>query len=192
VIDLNVSGNVEEMEARMKALAKNVEGTATYRALNRAQDQTATESNRQIRAVYNIKARVVNASFKKLRASSGQLWATLRIRGMRLGLINFEARWRRGQPGGATAKIKTAGSRETFEGAFIARNPQGKLTVYRRVGRNRFPIANIKSVSVPDAFLDGVVLEAAKKVARESFIRNFKQQLDYLQPGGKPIGFAYG
>src|ERR1051325_54155 len=92
---------------RAFTVLQDISTKATYRALNRAQDKVATETGREIRKRYNVKQRAIAAALKKQRASSHMRLARLVVEGVRLGLIEFDARWRPGQKVGATVKVLT-------------------------------------------------------------------------------------
>jgi hypothetical protein len=49
-----------------------------------------------------------------------------------------------------------------------------------RRGRERYPIKSLRSVSVPQQFANKVVREAVDVAVRESFDKNFRQQLKFL------------
>lgn len=189
MIGVDVRHNLDRVEAELKMLGDVVKDKATVRALNRALDQTATQTSREIRKVYNIRHKAVMAALKKLRANKNRLWSTLRIQGARIPLIEFDARWRPGQKIGATVKVKVAGGRKPVRGGFIAAGTRnnyrgggsaGMLQVFRRVGPDRYPIRSLRSISLPQAFANQVVLAAVKKVASESFLKNLRQQIKYL------------
>lgn len=166
---------------------------ATVRALNRGIDAARTNTSREIRKVYNIKHSAVLKAMRILRASKGRLFARLIVGGNRLGrrigLIEFDARWRPGMKIGASVKVKVGGPRKNVRGAFIAaatRNnargggSAGMLQVWRRVGKSQYPIKTLRSLSIPQAFANKIVIEAVKKAAIEVFDKTFHQQLKYL------------
>ena len=182
MIQADVRSNVDQVLAEFRQATRGLQEKATVRALNRALDQAATEANRRIRDVYNIKARAVAASFKKKRAAGGSRLAnaTLTIRGARIPLIEFGARWSR-RNAGATVLIKKGEGRKTVPGSFIGvHGRSGARQVFVRVGRKRYPIKSLRSISLPQAFVEKTVLAAVQARARDSFTKNFRQQVDYL------------
>lgn len=177
---LDVRSNIASVLADFRAERENI-NTATLRGLNRAVDSAATESSREIRKVYNLKDRVVKAAMRKFRASKNRLFAQLRIEGARIGLIDFEARWRPGQPVGATVKIKVKGGRRAIAGAFIGKAPRGGMGVFQRVGKRRYPLRYLSSISVPEAFSNDTVVKAVQEIAVVAFDKAFEQQIVYLR-----------
>lgn len=183
MIGVSVRSNIREVSAEFSALKDRIADQATVRALNRALDQAATEANRRIRDVYNVKARAVAAAIKKRRARRGSPSAALEISGVRLGLIEFDARQTRKMTG-TSVRIKVAGGRSLVRHAFITTLAGGANAGYRgvfvREGKQSYPIKALRSLSVPRAFLNKVVQKAVKQVARDSFVRNYRQQIKYL------------
>jgi hypothetical protein len=178
-VRLDVRSNIDKVLADVKAERANIV-TATVRALNRALDSSNTETSREIRKVYNLKDRTVKAALRKIRASKSRLWAELRIEGSRIGLIEFDARWRHGQKVGATVRVKVGGGRKTVAGAFIAAG-RGGQNVFRRVGNRRLPIRRLTSVSIPQAFDNDSVTTAVQRIASAVFDKNFEQQIVFLR-----------
>lgn len=192
MIGVDVRTNLDRTEASFTAWREGFRDKAIYRALNRALDQTATGANREIRKVYNVKAKAVSRAFRKFKANSNKLTAVLRIQGARIPLIEFAARWKPGQSVGATAKVMAAGGRETYPGTFIQASTRnnargggsaGQRQVFKRVGKSRYPILTQRGISIPQAFGDDAVTRAAKQIAAESFTKNFEQQVKFLSRG---------
>lgn len=180
---VDVRGDMKRAIADITALKEAAVGRATYRSLNRALDAAATGASREIRREYNIKHRAVLSAMKKRRASGGSLFARLTIEGARIGLIEFDARWSRRQPG-ASVKVKVAGARKIVRGAFIATNTAtGYRGVFRRTGKSRYPIRNLRSLSIPQAFSTKAVFTAVELLTRETFLRNYEQQVRFLSRG---------
>lgn len=193
-VKIDVRSNIDEIVATIGALPDRLKERAIMRSINRAVDSTATESSRIIRQVYNLRHSAILAALTKEKASKITLTGNVTFKGRRVPLIEFQARWRQGQPIGATAKIFVGGSRAAYKGAFIAaarrNNPTGGGSagmeqVYVRVGRARYPIRVLRGISIPLTLRNKVVIEAVRKVASDTFTRNFMQQIKYLtSPNG--------
>jgi len=187
MINVDVRSNVDQVLAEFRQGTRGLQEKATVRALNTALDRSATEANRRIREVYNIKARAVAASFKKKRAAGGSRLAnaTLTIRGARIPLIEFAARWTRKTPTGASVMIKRGEGRKRIAGAFIGvHGKTGARQVFVRVGKKRYPIKSLRSISLPQAFVEKTVLEAVQAKAAATFRSEFERQLTHLMPKG--------
>lgn len=184
---VDVRGDMRAAMADLQAVRETVVNKATYRALNRALDRVATEASREIRKVYNVRHRAVLATMRKRRASSGSLFAQLRLEGPRIGLIEFDARWdRRSQ--GATVRVRVRSGRRTVRGSFIATRRWADRSggdhahrgVFRRAGKARFPIRYLRAISIPQAFANESVLRAVDAVSRAEFVKAYEQQLRFL------------
>jgi len=185
MIGVSVRSTIKSVIADFRAETAAIEEKATVRALNRALDQAATGASREIRKVYNIKHRVVMRALKKDRARKGKLTATLHMSGARIPLIEFAARWTRKTRVGASVQVKVGGGRKRIRGAFIGvHGYTGARQVFVRRGKQQYPIKSLRSVSVPQAFSAEAVIAAIQALARESFTRNFQQQLRYLSTRG--------
>lgn len=180
MIKMSMESNVREIGARINALADGVQNTATLRAINRAVDAVSTEANKEVRKIYRIRAQVVRRAITKKRAFRGQavLSGAVVFRGKRLNLSDFNARQTKK---GVSVQVLVDGPRKVLPGVFIATNTAtGFRGVFRRVGKSRYPIKNLKSVSVPQAIGNKIVDAALRKVAHDTFRKNFAQQLTYL------------
>lgn len=177
---VNVSKDAERIVAQFNAASSGAVPKAMYRAINRAVDKTVTETSREVRKIYNLRDRAVKQAIRKRYANVATLAGQVLVEGMRVPLIEFDARWTRRLPG-ASVKIKLSGGRKVFAGSFIARDPRtGRPTVYVRKGRERTPIKNLRSLSIPQAVGNTAVLDAIDRIAAETFEKNFEQQLNYL------------
>ncbi len=188
-VKIDVRSNIDQVTATIGALSDRLKERAIMRSINRAVDSTATESSRIIRQTYNLRHSAILAALTKHKASRVGLTGDVTFKGGRVPLIEFQAQWRQGQPVGASAKIFVGGSRIAYRGAFIAaatrNNPTGGgsagiLQVYKRVGRERYPIRVLRGISIPLTMRNKVVIEAVRKVASDTFTKNFSQQIKHL------------
>jgi len=180
---VDVRSNYKSVIAEFTPRHQGIVDKATIRALNRALDSAQTVANREIRKVYNVKAAVVRAAMKKVRANKKQSYAysRLSISGARIPLIAFDARWKRGMKIGASVRILRGGARKRVKGAFIGvHGHTGARQVFVRLDKKRYPIKSLRSVSIPQQFANEIVINAVNRASRESFEKNFRQQIVYL------------
>jgi len=180
---IDVRSNVKRVAAEFRAMRTDIADKATTRALNRALDKVATETGREVRKEYNVKLSAVRSALKKRRAHSKRLEANMIVEGVRLGLIEFDARWRSGMPIGASVRVKTAAGRKSIRGAFIAQMRSGRIDVFRRRGKKRLKIDKLDTLSIPQAVMNKIVLEALEHIAVDTFNKNLEQQLRFLSGG---------
>lgn len=207
---VSVRHDVRRAVAEIHGLRADLEEKATVRALNYTLNRVATETGREIRKVYNVKLKAITAALKKHRASKRRLTARLVVEGVRLGLIEFAARavnpWNvkgrrhRRRGGGVSVQIKVAGGRKIVKGAFITASTannakgggsEGMRQVWRRTGAGdlagdtgeRYPIVNLRSISIPQAFSNQAIIRALQVLAGENFNREFARQLRVLGGG---------
>ncbi len=200
MIRLDITSNINRVKLELKGISDDVQTKATVRALNRAGQQTMTEASREIRKIYNIKAAAIRHQMRLQQANRTRLTATVRVYGKRIPLSEFSpSQTRRG----VTVRVKKGG-RALIRGAFLRTMSSGHRGVFVRgpsskgiagsdipfrrgkgsriapAGMNDLPIAQLFSLSAPTMLLEKKVLDAVKKIARESFERNFRQQMVYL------------
>lgn len=184
-VKVRVNSNIAEILGEYRSDVAAVR-TATYRALNRAIDKTATETSREIRKVYFLKDAAIKRTLTKIRAGPRTLTARLELSGKRVALIEFDARQNKL---GVSVRIKRLEGRKTVKGAFIATRrwkswqdgaEHSDRGVFRRVGRERLPIKYLRSLSIPQAFSNDKVVEAIRRIAIVTFEKNFEQQMNFL------------
>jgi len=196
-ITFDVRSNIGGVMADMRAFGDAIADKAIMRALNRALDQSATATSREIRKVYNLRHRTIMGQMDKKKATRNSLAATLvvgahrRGRGFvggsgRIGLIEFDATWSRRRPG-ASVKVMVAGGRKMIAHSFITTVRSGAFAGYRGVAIRKYlnqkgerSFVFLRGMSIPQSFLNAKVQKAVKTVARESFEKNFAQQVRHL------------
>jgi len=184
-VRISVRSDMKRTVAEFSLERKKI-ATATFRALNRALDKVSTEAGREIRKTYNVKQKAITSAFRKRRANRASLTARLLVEGVRIGLIEFAARQTKR---GVTVQILKHGGRKLVRSAFITASTRnnyrgggsmGINQVWRRAGKDRYPIFPLRSVSIPQAFSNKAVLEVLEKHATETFNKNLQQQLRHL------------
>ena len=177
---VDVRSNSRKVFAEFRAFEDGLRDTAMVRAVNRAVDTAQTVGNAKIRESYNLKAGVVRTAMTKKRAHRGMAGGArgvLIVGGNPIGLIDFDARQTRR---GVTVRIKKGNGRKVLSTAFIATTKAGYRGVFRRTTKDRYPIKNLRSVSIPQTFINRIVIQAVDAATMESFERNLAQQTKYL------------
>jgi hypothetical protein len=190
MISVNVSSNIKDVSARFGRLTEAVTDRAVVRALNRSLDRANTVTNQQIRKVYNVKPPAVTSALRKQRAFRKAIntEAVLKIEGVRIALHEFQARERTVRVGrrryyGVSVKVLKGGQRKVVKGGFmvtVGGSLAGSRGIFRRKGAARYPIEFVRSVSIPRTFRNDAVLRVVKAEARETFVKNYIQQVRFL------------
>lgn len=166
-MQISIKTNFPQVQAALDALRQDVRDRALASALNKTVEQGRTQMIRQITDEYVIKASDVRERLRIGRATFRQgsfaMSATLAAGGKRsMNLLRFvermvtlaEMRRRNKKEGGAPQlrfRIKKSGGKQVLPGAFIA-TANGGTAVFQRVGKGRYPIKAISTISVPSMF----------------------------------------
>jgi hypothetical protein len=158
----------EILDKTNRAFAK-----AEVSALNKMAAQAKTFANREIRSTYNVRAGLVSDSIRIKRASSSNPKAALQITGKRLSLALFSAR--------QTAKGVTfavfKGARKLLPHRFIIKKFSGG--VFERLGKSRFPIRKLSTLSVPQMFKAKRVMPKIDEFVDANLPRIYNHELKF-------------
>jgi hypothetical protein len=177
---IDVQTNFADVAKQIKDLHEDIASKATARALNATMAQAKTVMSREIRAKFVLSASKVNEALRvnKAIAKNGlfDMEASLESpskRGRSLNLINFAARQTNK---GVSVKISRDGGRKLIPGAFIANNGR---TVFKRVGKDRFPIKALQTIDVAGMFNTKVINKVVVSAINERFQAIFEREAKY-------------
>jgi len=179
---IDVRDTIRETIADITLIQQGIGKKAAVRGVNYAVDGVATGASREVRKVYNVKARAVAAAMKKVKASmkSARVAGAVVFSGRKIPLIEFDARWTRNMTG-ASVRIKHDSGRKTIPGSFIAATSQNaRGGVFKRVGKERYPIKQLRSVSIPDTIRNEAVRTAVEAIGHTRFKKEFIRQMNLL------------
>ncbi len=142
------------------------------RVLNKLGSQGKTAISREVRNTYNIKRDRLDAGFYMKQATWEDLATILRYRGRTPGLQHFDARR---SNRGVTVKVRKASGRKVVQGAFM---PEKIVGIYKRVGKDRFPIKRLYGPDVP-GMVNTVGEDAAQRVVHEKADKILAHEFDY-------------
>lgn len=144
---------------------------ATVRTLNELGSNLKTQTVKETRKRYNIKARNLKSKLKVRKANYGNFKWTMDIpNSARPNLINFSAKRVKT---GVSIKVMNSGGRSVVKGAFIGNKGS---TVFTRKGKDRLPIKTVSGLSPSQMISKGLrdrKLKEVEKKAPEVFRRNF-------------------
>lgn len=184
-MQISVSTNFADVAKQITELHADVAAKASARAINATIAQAKTLMSREIRKEYVLSAAKVNDALRvnKAFAKDGlfNLEASLESpskKGRSLNLINFAARQ---TDKGVSFKIRRDGGRKLIKGAFIS-TINGGTAVFKRVGKERFPIVPKQSIGVSQMFnqrrINKLVLDAINERFPVIFAREAKFYTD--------------
>ena len=169
---IDVKQAVKQLSKLTAQLSAEQTALATARAINHTIAKGKTEASRQIRSVYNIKAKEVGKAISITKSTRTSLEGSINISGSPMPIIAFSPRQTRK---GVAVTIKK-GSRKVIQRAFIQRMKSGHTGVYARgeYGSDGFkfrrkrakktgpdlPIQELLTTSVPQAFQADAVIRA--------------------------------
>ncbi len=122
---------------------------AAFFALKRATKSAATLANRVVAKDMGLKVGAVRKRIKVIEPRGSNLIGMLRADPRRIPLIEFRAKGpepSRGRGSGVTARI--GGRSGRIRSAFISTMPSGRRGVFKRTGKRRLPIRELKGPSV--------------------------------------------
>lgn len=142
------------------------------RVLNKLGSQSKTAISREVRNTYNIKKDRLDAGFYMRRATWENLAVLLRYSGKTPGLQRFDARTTNR---GVTVRVLKIGGRKVVKGAFM---PGKIIGIYKRVGKERFPIKRLYGPDIP-GMVNTVGEDAAQRVLDEKADKILSHELEY-------------
>ncbi len=163
MIRVNILG-ADAVKKELARIQRDMQDKVLAPALNKVGQKARTEMVRAITGEFAIKSGEIRPRLSLSRATRSALVVVLdpyasRRRGRSLNLIRFLERSvslaegrRRGKAGTRNQlhfQIKRQGGKKTIPGAFIGNKGR---TVFRRVGKDRLPIAALSTIDVPQMF----------------------------------------
>lgn len=195
MIQIDVSDAIRTMENTVGRLTPRQFSQGIARALNHTAAKAQTAASRQIRAVYNIRAKDVRAAMRRIRARFNNLTARIEITGAPLPLIAFGARQVKR---GVSVQVLN-GQRKVVNRAFIQTMPNGHKGVFARgnYGGGRFafrskrvsqkgndlPITELMSVAVPQTLSKESVMSAIARGVERDFPDRLQHELSRMLAG---------
>lgn len=175
-----------DLDAVNRALAgyRNGARTVLRRSLNRTLTPVRATAAREVAADLKLRVGTVRKSLAMRRATNAVLRALVEASGRRIPLIEFRARQTRR---GVTYDLGRG--RGLAEHAFVAVMRSGHRGVFRRVGKSRLPIVELRGPSIPRVFLQQKIIAALRGQAGRTWATEVQRQLRYFlaqqeAPGG--------
>lgn len=175
---LGITHNLDEVLDKIDAWADSVVNVAGPRALNRLIDQAQVAGLRKVNDIYRIGPRTFEKYARVALATTGELKASIIVKGSGFPLYLFNPRQVRGKGGGVRVQLK--GRSVFIPHAFIAKMRSGHVGVFARgayggkgknvptgesfgkfqFGKKRYSINELFTFSAPGAFSNPDVTDA--------------------------------
>ncbi len=175
------------LEELSRAVGPDIMRAAQVSALNRTMAKMRTVASREIRAVYNAKARDVREATRIVRASWSRPEAVLIAKGPRLPLAAFGARVTKR---GVTIRVKKHGGRRAvLHHAFMPPLKGDRVGIYQRRFQRpsggqrwkdvRLPIDELFGPSIPQMLSNVGVLDQVLADANVEYTRQLEHELKF-------------
>lgn len=161
----------------LAGLQKQMPGAA-INAVNRTLDHVNTKAGRFVTGEYNISVKDVKATITKHRAGKGRIRAWLKSRSRRLTFSHFRIS---SSKKAVKVKIKKASGFKkvrTDPAAFV-QILDGRKQIMKRVGKGRFPVEVLRSITVPQMLEAANVSEKIQTEANKKLGERIDHEMDY-------------
>lgn len=184
MINLDITTNAPAAAAAIAGVSERVYRKAYSHSANRAILQTRTFILKAI-VEQGIKRKYASAALQNTKSIPSTLSASLIDGGGRIPLAAFSPRSRqvktsRGVRAGVSVLI--GGTRELVPGAFLMTLKDGRLAIYKRDGKARFPITQLFQSKTID-IIQGIpgLQQSIEAFARASFDKNFAADFEFYK-----------
>ena len=179
---------IDLLSVELQSFPKQTQ-TAMYHALKRSLDQTKNEIGRIVPKEYAIKQREVKESFAKgvNYPTKDNLSASLTSTGRRLSFAHFpftpKTAVRKGKRAVVKVTIKKSRPKVASKVGFTAStgaksDDKVQFNVFRRLGKERFPISPIRRLSIPQMITAEGMEEKIQSFALEKFEQRFEHEMN--------------
>lgn len=172
MIELNIEADNLEDFPEYVALKQHQIEQAAMRALNKTARWMRTLLSREVAGELNLKVGLVKEALVLIRARRNDLSAGVGL-SHRAGTVPAV---KLGRP--RQNRRGTRVGKHQFDGAFVATMPSGRTGVYKRKGKARLPVRELKIV------MTGKIADAMEAMSDhggiEQFQKNFRHELRYL------------
>ena len=174
MIGLNVKADAREVE-RVLAGIRGGAPTVLRRALNRTITPVRAEAARDVAQDMRVRVGTARRAMALRRATNRSLEASVTASGQRIPLIEFRAR-----PVRQGISYDLGRGRTVAKGAFLSTMKSGHRGAFRRKGKSRLPIGELRGPSIPHVFLQEKIVEAMRRVAGKVWSAEVERQLRFF------------
>lgn len=188
-MQLKIKVDAGPLLKQLESLGGRKMAAAVNASLNKTIDGIKTETNREVRRTYAMKAKDVNGVIDKHRSTPSTLTASMRVRAKAIPVQNF------GNPKetrrGVQVTIRKGAKRTLFPRSFQATSIKGtgKQVFWRTKSGDKLvprgPTALILGPAVSQIVASKTFLAKLRPIATERFRTTLKNQITFRSNGGK-------
>ena len=184
VASVKVDYDLRKLHKRLDDIGKKVVTRAANSAINKTAASIKVRAVKEISKETGLTQKVIRKQIDIARSSRGTLRAVVSAKGSAVNVIEFVTPSRRNTKAfrknrGVSAKPWR--KRRVFKGTFIGHGKNsGKALVFKRTGKNPYPIKALHGPSIPRTFIEERVNKLLVNTARELFRKNLKRDLDFF------------
>ncbi|MDU0332544.1 phage tail protein [Paenibacillus sp. 3LSP] len=176
---LEIKDNLKQVNQSLKQMDKAVR-QAVLSSINRSTQRAKTEMGRKVREKYIVKQAEVVKTVSIRKAKGKALSATLTSRGYTIPLIRFGVtpkKQLKKAPKVIKAAVFRGGAKKPIPGAFIA-TVGSHLGVFKREGKKRLPIRELRGPAVPSMAVNDEVREHVQSVYADEMQKRLPHELN--------------
>jgi len=185
-LDVDIKLDVKDVKKAFLYLENKAIDQAAARSINRTAMKVRSISRRIIGKKIGLQQKVFKKQVDIIRkANKNKLLAVVEARGKHINLIEFVTPSKR-KPGAfkkqAGVKVKQYGKQVVVKGSFIGRGKNsGKVLVFQRsdMDNNASSVQGKYGPSVPKTFINKEILKTIRKVAGETWQKEFAHNIKY-------------
>lgn len=179
---IQISDDLDDLQ---RLLSPSFLQKAQRATLTAIRNKARTYISQSTRKIYNVKARAIADRVRVV--TSNDKTAMITYMGTRIGLVNFDAKFRkvrtkRGSRQGVTVRWRKDKGRGIVSRGFIAEGRNNNVHIFQRLKANqkeRYPIRSLKGPSIPQMVKQGEVLDDLTKYLEAEMPDIMKSKMQY-------------
>ncbi len=175
-LNMDIRADIREVERMLGNLAREVLPKAATRAVNKTLRPVQSAAVKTIAKDIGVKQKFVRQATKVKRASFANLSGFVEASGKRLPIIQIDPKAKQDATG---VSYKSHGGRQHIPHAFVARMKSGHEGVFKRLGKARLPITELRGPSIPKVFLENATIKAMDTTANLRWLKNFNHEINF-------------
>jgi len=175
-LNMDIRADIRDVERMLGNLARDVLPKAATRAVNKTLRPVQSTAVKAIANDIGVKQKFVRKATRINRAHFNNLNGFVEATGKRLPIIQIDPRAKQNASG---ISYKSKGGRQQIPHAFLVTTKSGHKGVFKRVGKPRLPITELRGPSIPKVFLERSIIKAMDKTANLRWLKNFNHEINF-------------